>query len=75
MRGIDLAMCLGGMVAEKCLDLEIIPKAFYRIGLKDGFSSIVGSQNYLRKVYGIDEEAIISTALALVNVRKPVLKH
>ena len=66
---------LGSLVAEKCLDLGMIPKSFYRIGLKDGFSSIVGSQNYLRKVYGIDEEAIVSTALALVNIRKPVLKH
>mgnify|MGYP000008717913 CR=1 FL=1 len=40
---------LGGAVSEFCLENSFIPKAFMRIGLNDTFSSVVGSQKYLRK--------------------------
>jgi transketolase len=50
---------LGGAVAERLLEVGDVPKVFHRIGLRDGFSSVVGSQNYLRKVYGLDAEAIV----------------
>jgi len=49
---------LGGAVAETLLDSGVYPKAFLRIGLEAGFSSIVGSQQYLRKRYGMDAESI-----------------
>lgn len=49
---------LGGAVAETIMDHAVYPKRFLRIGLKAGFSSIVGSQNYLRKQYGLDAKAI-----------------
>ena len=49
---------LGGAVAETLMDHAVYPKRFLRIGLKAGFSSIVGSQNYLRKQYGLDAKAI-----------------
>lgn len=51
---------LGGAVAEFCLENRLIPKAFHRIGLRTGFSSIVGSQQYLRHHYQVDKEAIIA---------------
>jgi transketolase len=49
---------LGGAVAETLMDNGVRPDKFLRIGLEAGFSSIVGSQKYLRKCYGLDAEAI-----------------
>ena len=49
---------LGGAVAEFCIENNIIPKAFKRIGLNDIYSSIVGSQEYLRNKYDMDADAI-----------------
>jgi transketolase len=53
---------LGGLVAETCLEAGVVPRAFHRVGLRAGFSSIVGSQEYLRKGYGMDEAAIAAAA-------------
>jgi transketolase len=53
---------LGGLVAESCLEHGVIPKAFFRIGLRTGFSSVVGSQEYLRRQSGMDDETIIARA-------------
>lgn len=49
---------LGGAVAETLLESGEVPSLFHRIGLRQGFSSIVGSQSYLRQRYGMDEAAI-----------------
>ena len=49
---------LGSAVAETLLDNGVHPKSFLRIGLEAGFSSIVGSQKYLRQQYGLDAQAI-----------------
>ena len=54
---------LGGAVAEVCLDHGVLPKRFHRIGLRAGFSSVVGSQAYLRQIYGIDSASIRRTVL------------
>jgi transketolase len=58
---------LGSVVAETLLDAGVMPKAFKRIALRSGFSSIVGSQKYLRKCYGLD-------AGSIVDATKEVLK-
>ena len=50
---------LGSAVSEFCLENASIPKSFMRIGINDTFSSIVGSQKYLRKKYKIDADAIV----------------
>ena len=50
---------LGGAVAEQLLEAGERPRVFHRIGLRAGFASVVGSQQYLRKVYGLDAEAIV----------------
>lgn len=55
---------LGGAVAEACLELGAVPRWFHRIGLRSGFSCIVGSQAYLRQRYGMDAEAIQNAVLA-----------
>jgi transketolase len=54
---------LGGLVAEALLEHGVPPKRFRRMGLRSGFSSIVGSQAYLRKRYHLDVEAVVNAAL------------
>jgi len=41
----------------------------HRMGLRDCFSSVVGDQAYLRKIYGIDAEAIAEKAEKTVRER------
>ena len=50
---------LGSAVAECCLDASAAPAIFRRIGLKDAYPSVVGDQDYLRKAYEMDAEAIV----------------
>ncbi len=50
---------LGGVVAELLMESGSIPAVFRRIGLRAGFSSIVGSQKYLRTRYAMDAPAIV----------------
>jgi transketolase len=56
---------LGGATAEALLDAGVMPKAFARIGLRGGFASVVGSQTYLRKKYGMAEDDIIAAVKKL----------
>lgn len=49
---------LGSAVAETLLESGVAPAFFFRIGLRSGFSHIVGSQEYLRAAYGMDAAAI-----------------
>jgi transketolase C-terminal domain/subunit len=58
---------LGGAVAETLLDAGAAPRRFARVGLRSGFSSVVGSQEYLRRHYEIDADAIVRAASALVS--------
>ena len=58
---------LGSAVAEVLLDNNVIPDKFLRIGLEAGFSSIVGSQKYLRKCYNLDANSIFIRVFKLLN--------
>jgi transketolase len=58
---------LGSLIAETLLDNGVFPKKFLRIGLGSEFSSIVGSQKYLRKCYGLDSKTIMSRVLKLIQ--------
>jgi len=58
---------LGGLVAELLLENDAAPRHFRRMGLRNGFSAIVGSQSYLRHRYGIDAAAIQSKVLELLT--------
>lgn len=62
---------LGSAVAETCLDLGVAPRGFARLGLRHGFSSIVGSQEFLRAQYGLDVPTIVSTAEAVARGCNP----
>lgn len=58
---------LGSSVAEVLLEEGAIPSRFYRIGLRAGFSSIVGSQAFLREQYQIDAPAIVDRVVGLLG--------
>jgi transketolase len=58
---------LGGAVAETLLDAGAAPGFFARIGLRSCFSSVVGSQQYLRSVYAMDADAIAETVIDRVQ--------
>ena len=53
---------LGGLIAETLLEHGVAPRHFRRMGLRNGFSAIVGSQAYLRSRYGLDAKAIVDAA-------------
>lgn len=56
---------LGAAVAEAALENGARVKAFSRIGLRDLYPSIVGDQQYLRRAYKMDAEAIVKSAHGL----------
>ncbi len=58
---------LGGAIAEICLESNIRPGFFKRIGLEDTYSSIVGDQNYLRNHYKMDAQHIVEVVKGLVS--------
>ena len=57
---------LGSAVAEVCMDNGIAPKVFLRIGLNNRYSSVVGSQDYLKAHYEMDTSAIVKRVLELL---------
>ena len=61
---------LGGAVAEVLLEAAVRPDKFLRIGLNSKFASIVGSQTYLRKQYGLDSDTIYSKVKNLICNKK-----
>jgi transketolase len=50
---------LGGAIAEFCLEKGPRPSSFRRLGLRDEFATVVGSQSYLRERYGMGKTAIM----------------
>jgi transketolase len=58
---------LGSAVAEVCMDRGVFPAAFERVAFREGLPSVVGSQNYLRQRYGMDESAVVAAAEAVVR--------
>jgi transketolase len=52
---------LGGAIAELLLERQAIPAVFRRIGLRAGFSGLVGSQDFLRACYRLDAVSIVHT--------------
>jgi len=59
---------LGGAIAETLMEAGVFPGFFVRMGLRDTFSSVVGTQQYLRKVYALDADAIVRTVLTRLGV-------
>jgi transketolase len=59
---------LGAAVAETLLENNAAPGFFRRIGLRDRFSSVVGSQTYLRQHFGLSADSIVAQVRELVAV-------
>jgi len=59
---------LGGLIAETLLQVGHPPRAFHRVGLRGGFASAVGSQEFLRKNYDLDSSAIVSAVLQISSL-------
>ena len=57
----------GSAVSEVCMIEGKIPRKFQMMGLNDEFSSIVGSQKYLRKHYKLDAASIVKKVKSLLN--------
>jgi transketolase len=64
---------LGGAIAETLMEAGIFPRFFIRMGLRNTFSSVVGSQQYLRKVYSLDAPSIVRAVSAKLGVALPAL--
>ena len=60
---------LGSILSEIMADNQIAGKKFLRIGLDKGFSSVVGSQEYLRKYYKMDSESVVKKIIKLLNIK------
>ena len=58
---------LGGMVLETLADSGTFPSKFLRIGLDGCFSSVVGTQTYLRTAYAMDAASIVRRTQALLS--------
>ena len=56
---------LGSIVGEILLDNNVKNIELHRIGISDKYSPVIGKQDYLRKYYEVDEDAIV----------KKILKH
>lgn len=66
---------LGGMIAENLLELGCLPGFFQRMGLPSCFSSVVGSQEYLRSEYGLGADHIVETVMAKLNKNGSASSH
>ena len=58
---------LGGAIAEFCLETGPRPRRFRRLGLRDEFATVVGSQSYLRDRYGMGRTAIETAVHELLS--------
>ena len=67
LKKLDVSIIL---FSETLLDNNIKPNFFLRIGLGSDFSSIVGTQKYLRKTYKIDSKSIFFKVKKLLNKNK-----
>lgn len=62
---------LGGAISEVLMEAGAAPGFFVRMGLRNTFSSTVGTQQYLRKIYGLDASAIARTVTTKLHVAVP----
>jgi transketolase C-terminal domain/subunit len=55
------------------MEAGVFPRFFVRMGLRNTFSSVVGSQQYLRKVYSLDAPAIARAVSIKLDAALPAL--
>jgi len=63
---------LGGAIAEALMDSGVYPGFLVRMGLRNTFSAVVGSQSYLRQVYSLDVASIAETVTNKLAIRVQV---
>jgi transketolase len=63
---------LGGAIAESLMEAGIAPEFFVRVGLRNTFSSVVGTQRYLRGVYQMDAAAIMKVVVKKLGAKAEV---
>ncbi len=66
---------LGNAVAEVLCESDVRNVRFRRIGLPSEFSKHVGEQEYLRKIYGLDVDAVARAVYQLWKNDLHVLKE
>ena len=66
---------LGSLLAETLMENSTFPKRFLRIGLNSEFSSIIGSQKYLRKCYNLDAKSVVTKVLELIQKNANITKE
>jgi transketolase len=66
---------LGSAVAEALMEEGVSPGFFHRMGLRNIFSTVVGSQNYLRRAYSLDAQAIVEVATAKLSLSPQVCRQ
>lgn len=59
---------LGSAVGEVILDHDLRPKTFLRIGLRAGYESYIGSQEYGRRRFGLDADGIAASVLRALEL-------
>ncbi len=64
---------LGGAIAESLMEAGAFPGFFTRIGLRNTFSSVIGSQKYLRKIYSLDADSITRMVREKMGITAEVL--
>jgi transketolase len=65
---------LGSVVLEACAAEGVWPSRLLRFAMKNEFSSVVGSQKYLRARYGLSADALVRRIRA-VNSTTPQLRN
>jgi transketolase len=58
---------LGSAISEVLMDNNIYPKKFHRMALRNGFSTIVGSQHFLREQYGLNADSVSKKIKSLLQ--------
>jgi len=64
---------LGGAIAESLMEGGVSPGFFVRMGLRNTFSSVIGSQQYLRTVYSLDAASIMQTVSSKLGVAAEIV--
>ncbi|UYN97252.1 MAG: hypothetical protein KIT25_10090 [Enhydrobacter sp.] len=60
---------LAGAISEFCMEADVRPRRFRRLGLRDEFATVVGGQDFLRQRYGMGRKAIVEAARAILASR------
>lgn len=61
---------LAGLISELCLESGVRMRGYLRLGVRGGFCSVVGDQDYLRHANGLDAGSIVEQIASLIEGKK-----